>query len=128
MLPGVEAGLVTFVGATTENPFFSVISPLLSRSLLLTLEPLDDDAIRALIERALVDQRGLGGGLALPEESMTHLLRLSAAMPGGRSPRSMRRRARRGRWAATRSIWSCSSRRSTVPRFATTARATSTTT
>ena len=43
LLPGVEAGLVTFVGATTENPFFSVISPLLSRSLLLTLEPLDDE-------------------------------------------------------------------------------------
>jgi putative ATPase len=78
LLPGVEAGLVTFVGATTENPFFSVISPLLSRSLLLTLEPLDDDAIRALIERALVDERGLGGGLVLPEESMAHLLRLSA--------------------------------------------------
>jgi putative ATPase len=78
LLPGVEAGLVTFVGATTENPFFSVISPLLSRSLLLTLEPLDDDAIQALIERALVDERGLGGGLTLPDESLAHLLRLSA--------------------------------------------------
>jgi putative ATPase len=78
LLPGVEAGLVTFVGATTENPFFSVISPLLSRSLLLTLEPLDDDAIRALIERALGDDRGLGGGLSLPAASMDHLLRLSA--------------------------------------------------
>src|SRR3954469_18757131 len=43
LLPGAEAGLVTFVGATTENPFFSVISPLLSRSLMLTLEALDDD-------------------------------------------------------------------------------------
>jgi len=78
LLPGVEAGLVTFVGATTENPFFSVISPLLSRSLLLTLEPLDDEAIRSLIERALADERGLGGDLALPEESIAHLLRLSA--------------------------------------------------
>jgi putative ATPase len=78
LLPGVEAGLVTFVGATTENPFFSVISPLLSRSLLLTLEPLGDEAIRGLIERALTDPRGLGGGLTLPEESMAHLLRLSA--------------------------------------------------
>ncbi|MGN6472578.1 MAG: AAA family ATPase, partial [Mycobacteriales bacterium] len=48
LLPGVESGLVTFVGATTENPFFSVISPLLSRSLLLTLHGLDDAAIRAL--------------------------------------------------------------------------------
>jgi putative ATPase len=78
LLPGVEAGLVTFVGATTENPFFSVISPLLSRSLLLTLEPLGTDAIRSLIERALTDQRGLGGGLELPEDSIEHLLRLSA--------------------------------------------------
>jgi putative ATPase len=78
LLPGVEAGLVTFVGATTENPFFSVISPLLSRSLLLTLEPLDDDAIKALIERALVDDRGLAGGLTLPADSLDHLLRLSA--------------------------------------------------
>jgi putative ATPase len=78
LLPGVEAGLVTFVGATTENPFFSVISPLLSRSLMLTLEPLDDTAIQALIERALTDQRGLGGDLTLPDDSLAHLLRLSA--------------------------------------------------
>jgi putative ATPase len=77
LLPGVEAGLVTFVGATTENPFFSVISPLLSRSLLLTLEPLDDDAIAALIDRALIDERGLGGHLTLPDDSRAHLLRLS---------------------------------------------------
>jgi putative ATPase len=77
LLPGVEAGLVTFVGATTENPFFSVISPLLSRSLLLTLEPLDDTAIEALVVRAMSDPRGLGGGLTLPPESLAHLLRLS---------------------------------------------------
>jgi putative ATPase len=77
LLPGVEAGLVTFVGATTENPFFSVISPLLSRSLLLTLEPLDDAAIQTLIERALADPRGVGGELTLPPESLAHLLRLS---------------------------------------------------
>jgi putative ATPase len=78
LLPGVESGIVTFVGATTENPFFSVISPLLSRSLLLTLEPLDDAAIEALIKRALTNERGLGGGLELPEDSLAHLLRLSA--------------------------------------------------
>jgi putative ATPase len=77
LLPGVEAGLVTFVGATTENPFFSVISPLLSRSLLLTLEPLDDSAIESLVQRALVDPRGVGGGLELPPDSLAHLLRLS---------------------------------------------------
>jgi putative ATPase len=78
LLPGVEAGLVTFVGATTENPFFSVISPLLSRSLLLTLEALDEAAIRRLVERALVDPRGLGGAFTLDDDAMEHLLRLSA--------------------------------------------------
>jgi putative ATPase len=78
LLPGVEAGLVTFVGATTENPFFSVISPLLSRSLLLTLEPLDDAAIESLVERALEDERGLGGDLVLPPDSLDHIVRLSA--------------------------------------------------
>jgi putative ATPase len=77
LLPGVEAGLVTFVGATTENPFFSVISPLLSRSLLLTLQPLTDDDIRELVQRALTDDRGLGGRLKLADEGVEHLLRLS---------------------------------------------------
>ncbi|MBV9099238.1 MAG: AAA family ATPase, partial [Frankiaceae bacterium] len=77
LLPGVESGLVTFVGATTENPFFSVISPLLSRSLLLTLEPLDDDDIRVVVERALVDERGLGGRLSLDADAFEHLLRVA---------------------------------------------------
>jgi putative ATPase len=77
LLPGVEAGLVTFVGATTENPFFSVISPLLSRSLLLTLEPLTDDDIRALVLRALADDRGLGGRVALDDDALDHVVRLA---------------------------------------------------
>src|SRR5437763_9505014 len=77
LLPGVEAGLVTFVGATTENPFFSVISPLLSRSLMLTLEPLDESAVRLLVERALQDERGLGGRVTLAPDAMEHLLRLA---------------------------------------------------
>ena len=77
LLPGVEAGLVTFVGATTENPFFSVISPLLSRSLLLTLEPLDEAGVRTLIERAVVDERGLGGRFTLDDDAMDHLLAIS---------------------------------------------------
>src|SRR6185312_886965 len=76
-LPGVEAGLVTFVGATTENPFFSVISPLLSRSLLLTLEPLTDDDIRALVLRARADERGLGGRTALEDDALDHVVRLA---------------------------------------------------
>ena len=78
LLPGVEAGLVTFVGATTENPFFSVNSPLLSRSLLLTLEPLTDDDIRALVDRALADERGLGGRFELAGDAADHLVRLAA--------------------------------------------------
>src|SRR5580698_8872528 len=62
LLPAVENRWVSFIGATTENPSFSVVSPLLSRSLLLTLQPLDDEDIRALIKRALADEeRGLGG-------------------------------------------------------------------
>jgi putative ATPase len=62
LLPAVENRWVSFIGATTENPFFSVVGPLLSRSLLLTLEPLSDDDVRAVITRALADERGLAGG------------------------------------------------------------------
>ena len=61
LLPGVENGWVVLVAATTENPSFSVVSPLLSRSLLLTLEPLTDDDIEGLVARAVADPRGLGG-------------------------------------------------------------------
>ena len=61
LLPGVENRWVTLVAATTENPFFSVISPLLSRSLLLRLQPLTDDDVRDVMEAALADERGLAG-------------------------------------------------------------------
>ena len=77
LLPGVESGLVTFVGATTENPFFSVISPLLSRSLLLTLRPLDDDAVATLVQRALADPRGLSGAVTITDEALGHLLAMA---------------------------------------------------
>jgi putative ATPase len=77
LLPGVESGLVTFVGATTENPFFSVISPLLSRSLLLTLHPLDAEGVRALVLRALADERGLGGAFTITDDALEHLLTMS---------------------------------------------------
>jgi putative ATPase len=61
LLPAVEEGIVTLIGATTENPYFSLNTPLLSRCLLLRLEPLDDDAVRTLLRRALEDPgRGLG--------------------------------------------------------------------
>jgi len=77
LLPAVENRWVSFIGATTENPFFSVVSPLLSRSLLLTLQPLSDDDIREVIGRALADPRGLGGAVTLEGEATEHLVRLA---------------------------------------------------
>ncbi|MDH6180997.1 putative ATPase [Microbacteriaceae bacterium SG_E_30_P1] len=78
LLPGVENGWVILVAATTENPSFSVISPLLSRSLLLTLEPLDDNDLGALIDRALVDERGLKGAIELDDDAKAAIIRLSS--------------------------------------------------
>jgi putative ATPase len=77
LLPAVENRWVSFIGATTENPFFSVVSPLLSRSLLLTLQPLSDDDVREVIARALADPRGLGGAVTLDDEAADHLVRLA---------------------------------------------------
>ena len=78
LLNAVEARHITLVAATTENPFFSIVSPLLSRSLLLTLQPLDDKAIGELVDRALQDERGLAGAVSLDHDARAHLLRLSA--------------------------------------------------
>ncbi|MFH5877506.1 replication-associated recombination protein A [Arthrobacter sp. NA-172] len=77
LLPGVEKGWVVLVAATTENPSFSVVSPLLSRSLLLTLKPLTDADIEGLLQRAVADARGLAGGVELTPEALEHLVRLS---------------------------------------------------
>ncbi|AMB40731.1 MULTISPECIES: replication-associated recombination protein A [Paenarthrobacter] len=77
LLPGVENRWVVLVAATTENPSFSVVSPLLSRSLLLTLKPLTDDDISGLLQRAVADARGLAGRVELSEEALEHLVRLS---------------------------------------------------
>ncbi len=77
LLPGVENRWVTLVAATTENPFFSVISPLLSRSLLLTLEPLTDDDVRGVIDEALRDDRGFGGKVEIDDQALDHLVRLA---------------------------------------------------
>jgi putative ATPase len=77
LLPAVENRWVSFIGATTENPFFSVISPLLSRSLLLTLEPLSDDQLREVIRRAIADERGLDGAVELTGAAEDHLVRLA---------------------------------------------------
>jgi putative ATPase len=77
LLNAVEARHITLVAATTENPFFSIVSPLLSRSLLLNLQPLDDAAISVLVDRALVDERGLAGTVTLDDDARAHLLRMS---------------------------------------------------
>ncbi len=78
LLPGVENGWVVLIAATTENPSFSVISPLLSRSLLLTLKPLTDEDLGMLLDRAIADPRGLGGSVTLLPEAREALVRLSS--------------------------------------------------
>lgn len=78
LLPGVENGWVILVAATTENPSFSVISPLLSRSLLLTLEQLSDDDLGILIDRAATDPRGLAGRFTVTPEARAAIIQLSS--------------------------------------------------
>ncbi|HYP73613.1 MAG TPA: replication-associated recombination protein A, partial [Microbacterium sp.] len=78
LLPGVENGWVILIAATTENPSFSVISPLLSRSLLLTLQPLTDDDLGALVDRAVADPRGLAGAVELSPEARGALVQLAS--------------------------------------------------
>ncbi|MET1064058.1 MAG: replication-associated recombination protein A, partial [Arthrobacter sp.] len=77
LLPGVENRWVVLVAATTENPSFSVVSPLLSRSLLLTLKPLTDADVEGLLLRAATEDRGLGGKVELSGDALAHLVRLS---------------------------------------------------
>ncbi|MGB3374933.1 MAG: replication-associated recombination protein A [Microbacterium sp.] len=78
LLPGVENGWVILIAATTENPSFSVISPLLSRSLLLTLQPLTDDDIGVLVDRAVTDARGLSGAVTVADDARAALIRLAS--------------------------------------------------
>jgi putative ATPase len=78
LLPGVENGWVILVAATTENPSFSVIAPLLSRSLLLTLHPLGDDDLALLIDRAVTDTRGLAGSVTLEDDARAAIVRLAS--------------------------------------------------
>ena len=79
LLPAVENRWVTLIGATTENPSFSVVGPLLSRSLLLTLKPLAEPHVRALIDRAIVDERGLAGAVDVEEGAREHIVRVAGA-------------------------------------------------
>jgi putative ATPase len=77
LLAAVEDRTVTLRAATTENPYFSVISPLLSRCVLLTLHALDEDDVRELVRRAVTDERGLAGSVTLTAEAEDHLVRLA---------------------------------------------------
>lgn len=79
LLPAVENRLVVLVAATTENPSFSVISPLLSRSLMLTLRPLGDDDIATLVDRAVASERGLAGQFELDDEAKDFIVRIAGA-------------------------------------------------
>ncbi len=76
LLPHVEEGLIVLIGATTENPYFSLTGPLLSRSTLFRLDPLEPDDIRTLLERALTDsERGLGAAdLSVDTDALDHLV------------------------------------------------------
>ena len=78
LLPGVENRWVTLVAATTENPSFSIISPLLSRSIVLTLRAIPDADIATLIKRAIDDVRGLNGEVTISSQALDSLVRLAA--------------------------------------------------
>jgi putative ATPase len=78
LLAAVENRVVLLVAATTENPSFSVVAPLLSRSLILQLQPLDADAVHEVLERAIVDPRGLGGKVEVDPDAVDLLVQLAA--------------------------------------------------
>jgi putative ATPase len=78
LLGAVEDRVVLLVAATTENPSFSVVSPLLSRSLVLRLESLTEDDVRALLRRAVADERGLAGSFTVAPDAEDALVRLAA--------------------------------------------------
>ncbi len=79
LLPAVENRWITLIGATTENPSFSVVGPLLSRSLLLTLKGLTTDDVTRLLERATEDPRGLNGEVTLEPDARDHIVRVAGA-------------------------------------------------
>ena len=77
LLPGVENRQVILVAATTENPSFSIIAPLLSRSMLVTLGPLSDEEVADVLDSAVADERGLAGEYVLEDEARDHLVRIA---------------------------------------------------
>jgi putative ATPase len=78
LLAAVENRIVLLVAATTENPSFSVVAPLLSRSLILQLQPLGADAVRAVVKRAIADPRGLRGSVSVDADAIELLVQLAA--------------------------------------------------
>lgn len=85
LLPGVENGWIVLIAATTENPSFSVISPLLSRSLLLTLTPLADSDLVAVLQRAISAPQGLAGAVSADEDVLAQI----ALVSGGDARRAL---------------------------------------
>nr|WP_253354731.1 replication-associated recombination protein A [Terracoccus luteus] len=77
LLPGVENRTVILVAATTENPSFSIIAPLLSRSVLVTLTSLADAEVREVVRSALVDERGLAGAHTIDDDALEHVVRIA---------------------------------------------------
>ena len=85
LLSAVENRVVLLVAATTENPSFSVVAPLLSRSLILQLQPLTAEDVRAVVIRAIEDPRGLGGKVEVADDAVDLLVAaVGRATPGGR--------------------------------------------
>jgi putative ATPase len=78
LLPAVENGWVTLIAATTENPSFSVIAPLMSRSVMVQLSPLTDEHVEALVRRAIADPRGLDDAVRVDDEALAHLVRTAS--------------------------------------------------
>lgn len=85
LLDAVENRIVLLVAATTENPSFSVVAPLLSRSLVLQLQPLSDDDVAAVVNRAVESPRGLAGSVELTDDALDHLI----AVAGGDARRAL---------------------------------------
>ncbi|THV30643.1 replication-associated recombination protein A [Glycomyces paridis] len=78
LLGAVEDRTITLLAATTENPYFSVVAPLVSRCVLLTLRELDVTDVGELVDRAVADERGLGGAVTLEPEARDHLVRTAS--------------------------------------------------
>jgi putative ATPase len=78
LLPQVEDGTITLIGATTENPYFEVNSALLSRLRVFRLEPLSDEQVGTIVDRALASEHGFSGAARLPDDAREHLVSISA--------------------------------------------------